>query len=637
MNHKKMSNKVLIMSSVIAFLIGNRFALIYQHFKNLSSLQRIIQTMGDFFNSFTYLGLKIGLNIGSILTGFIFVALVYVGYTYYLYSKKYTRPEEEHGSSRYGDLKEEAGILADKEDEDRNMILSQNISITLNTRQTWLNDNICVIGGSGSGKTRYFVKPNLLQYYCNYVVTDPKGSLIPEVADGFIKHGYDVKIFDTVHMDRSMKFNPYRYFKKPNDVLKFINNLVANTSDENKKAGGDEFFTKSEVALLTAIVFFQMAVGKEEEKNIPTLMDLIDLAEASEEDESATSTLDLMFMELEEENKKITEAGLEKYFKNSYRHLAVRQYSLYKKAAGKTAKSILISVGVRMAIFNIPEVSELLSDDELELETIGTPKLDENGNMIKTILFCTISDSDSTFSFLASILYQLLFDLLYLIADENEETQCLPIHTRFILDEFANISKIPDFERKIATMRSREISVAVILQNIAQLKGMYKDDMWETIFGNCDTTLFLGGKEYSTLEYISKFIGKTTVNYINYNHSYGTQAGWSKGNQIVQRDLLDPAEIGKLKGNECLIHVRGHEIYRDKKFDLLSHKNIDFSTDTPDKELAKRNRFTKEKVVAYITKHSSRIKKQYQKHSVETINSDTFKASNDALVFEYNA
>ncbi len=636
MNKKKLSSKVLIFGSIISFLIGNRFSLIYLHFKDLEFLDRIIKTFSDFFNSFTYLGLKIGLNAENILTGLVFVSFTYMGYLYYIFSKKYTRPEEEHGSSRYGDLKEEAGLLADKENEDRNMILSENVSITLNTKQTWLNDNICVIGGSGSGKTRYFVKPNLLQYYCNYVVTDPKGSLIPEVADGFIKHGYDVKIFDTVHMERSMKFNPYRYFKKPNDVLKFINNLVANTSDENKKAGGDEFFTKSEVALLTAIVFFQMAVGKENEKNIPTLMELIDLAEASEEDENATSILDDMFLDLEEENKKIKNSGLEKYFKNSYRHLAVRQYSLYKKAAGKTAKSILISVGVRMAIFNIPEVSELLSDDELELETIGTPKLDKNGNMIKTILFCTISDSDSTFSFLASILYQLLFDILYLIADENEETQCLPIHTRFILDEFANISKIPDFERKIATMRSREISVAVILQNIAQLKGMYKDDMWETIFGNCDTTLFLGGKEYSTLEYISKFIGKTTVNYTNYNYTYGTQAGWSKGNQLVQRDLLDPAEIGKLKLNECLIHVRGHEIYRDKKFNLLGHKNIDFSTDAPDKDLAKRNRFSKEKVMSYIKNNSLKIKEKNSEEHIETINDEVFKASNDAITYQYD-
>lgn len=485
MNRKKLSYKLLICSCIVAFVIGNRFALIYDHFSELNGFERILAAMGDFFNSFSYLGLKIGFDSNSLLVGIIFAFAAYLCYVYYVYSKKYIRPEEEHGSARYGDLKDEAAALADKEDEDRNMILSDNIRITLNTRQTWLNDNICCIGGSGSGKTRYFVKPNLFQYYCNYVVTDPKGSLIPEVAKGFIEHGYDVKIFDTVHMDRSMKFNPYRYFKKPNDVLKFINNLVANTSDENKKAGGDEFFTKSEIALMTAIAFFQMAVGKENERNIPTLMDLIDLAEASEEDESAQSCLDLMFIELEEENKKIKEAGLEKYFKNSYRYLAVRQYNLYKKAAGKTAKSILISVGVRMAIFNIPELHELLEDDELELETIGKPRLDQNGNMIKTILFCTISDSDSTFSFLASILYQLLFDELYLIADENEETQCLPIHTRFILDEFANISKIPDFERKIATMRSREISVAVVLQNIAQLKGMYKDDMWETIFGNC--------------------------------------------------------------------------------------------------------------------------------------------------------
>lgn len=630
---QKSSIKVVITACICCFFIANRFSLIFLHYPKLPTIDRILKCLSDFFPSFSYLGFNIGFDSQSILLGLIGVSVGYIAYMYYMLSKRYIRPEEEHGSSRYGHITEEAGKLTDETEEDRNMILSDNINITLNTRQTFLNANVCVIGGSGSGKTRYFVKPNLMQYYCNYVITDPKGALIPEAAHGFIEHGYDVKIFDTVHMDRSMHFNPYKYFRKPNDVLKFINNLVENTSDQAKKAGGDEFFTKSEVALMTAIAFFQMAVGKEDEKNIPTLMDLIDLAEASEEDENQQSPLDVMFSELEDENKRIQEAGLEKYFKNSYRHLAVRQYSLYKKAAGKTAKSILISVGVRMAIFNIPELREMLTDDELNLETIGKPKLDQNGDPIKSVLFCTISDSDSTFSFLASILYQLLFDELYLIADEREE-QCLPIHTRFILDEFANVSKIPDFERKIATMRSREISVAVILQNIAQLKGMYKDDMWETIFGNCDTTLFLGGKEFSTLEYISKFIGKTTVNYTSYNQSFGTQAGWSKSNQIVARDLLDPAEIGKLKPDECLVHVRGHEIYRDKKYNLHKHKNIDFTTDSKDKEKSSQNRFTISKVENHVNKNREEIRNELNLEDLTTIDA-SFNASNDIFTIEY--
>lgn len=322
--------------------------------------------------------------------------------------------------------------------------------------------------------------------------------------------------------------------------------------------------------------FFILACGDESEKNLNTVMELLDLADASEEDENAKCVLDVMVDQLEESYNQLKDEGYED--KNSYTFLAIRQYHLYKKAAGKTAKSILISIGVRLAVFNIPELKELLSDDELHLEEIGKPRVDENGNMIKTVLFVAISDYDSTYSFMASVIYQQLYEILYRIADSTPKGK-LPIHTRFILDEFANTGKQQDFEIKIATMRSREISVDIILQNLAQLKNLYKES-WETIVGNTDVTLFLGGKEYSTLEQLSKWIGNTTVYYLNITENRGgNNGGWSKSNQILQRPLMAPDEIGRLKRTECLVHVRGEHIFRDEKYPLDKHPNYRLTAD----------------------------------------------------------
>ena len=506
---------------------------------------------------------------------------------------------------------------------DSNMLLSKNIALSVNTRKTYLNDNICVIGGSGSGKTRNHVKPNLLQMYCNYVLVDPKGSVCEETGNAFINYdkndAYDRKILNLVQMQKSMHYNPFKYFKQPNDVFKFVNNLVANTTKENASKGGDDFFENAEVAWMTAVIFFIMAIGREEERNFNYVMELLDLAEASEEDENAQSILDIMFEELDEANKRALKYG-ENVNRYSYSFLAVKQYNLYRKAAGKTAKSILISVGVRLAIFNLPELTELLKEDELELDCIGEPKVKDknhpedlsldmskeewmkkNGKtqdeyeslpasmLRKTVLFIIISDSDSTFSFLSSILLQQLYELLYRQADERKDHR-LPIHTKFMNDEFANCGKQPDFEIKIATMRSREISSTIILQNIAQLKNLYKDS-WETIFGNCDTTIFLGGKEYESLEYLSKLIGNETVDYLSISETKGSNWSYQKSNQLIQRPLLAPDEIGRLDNNECLVHIRGQQIFRDKKFDVTCHKRVDLTTDASDRKKAKENFF----------------------------------------------
>lgn len=559
----------------------------------------LFDTLLGLFSSIKYVNI-FDSNFISISCGLILVGCVLGIALYKITNRKNYRSGEEYGSADYGDINKLKKELTDEESSN-NMICSKNIDISMNTRKTFLNNNICVIGGSGSGKTRFFNKPNILQMNCNIVVTDPKTSLVRETANAFYQNGYDVKIMDFINTNNSMHYNPFVYITSPLDVYKFVNNLVANTKDKTKSAGGDEFFEKAEIALLTACCFFVMATGSPEERNINTVMDLIDLAEASEEDENMQSQLDKMFEQLEIEfNEKISTLGNNSYLaKNSYDYLAIRQYSLYKKAAGKTAKSILISVGVRMAPFNLPEVRNLMGDDTVNLYSIGNPSKDENGNLKKTILYIGISDSDKSLNFIPAIMYQQLFDILYMQADSTSEGR-LPIHTRFILDEFANIGQIPDFEVKIATMRSREISVNVILQNMAQLKKSYKDD-WETIFGNCDTTIFLGGKEFSTLEYLSKMIGNGTFDYQTISETRGSNPTYTIGNQLINRALLDPSEIGRLSKDECLVLVRGLQVFKDKKYPLQEHINIELTTDAKDKSKSKENYFTDEKIMQILS------------------------------------
>lgn len=574
----KKINKNYIIAFIIMFLIGNRCYSIFQYNSGrYDMLQCILKMVTDFLPSFSssYLGYSFNVSTVALIMSIGAGLATVVAMIYSCMNKKQYMEGEEHGTARYGYINEEASSLRD-EDEKNNIPYSKNISISMNTRKTWLNNNTLTIGGSGSGKTYSHVKPSALQMNCNYVITDPKDTLVREIGNAFAAYGYDIKYLNLVDMSRSMKYNPLRYIDKPSDVLKFVNNFISNTTKENANQGGDDFFVKAEIAWLTFAIFFILACGDESEKNLNTVMELLDLADASEEDENAKCVLDVMVDQLEESYNQLKDEGYE--YKNSYTFLAIRQYHLYKKAAGKTAKSILISIGVRLAVFNIPELKELLSDDELHLEEIGKPRVDENGNMIKTVLFVAISDYDSTYSFMASVIYQQLYEILYRIADSTPKGK-LPIHTRFILDEFANTGKQQDFEIKIATMRSREISVDIILQNLAQLKNLYKES-WETIVGNTDVTLFLGGKEYSTLEQLSKWIGNTTVYYLNITENRGgNNGGWSKSNQILQRPLMAPDEIGRLKRTECLVHVRGEHIFRDEKYPLDKHPNYRLTAD----------------------------------------------------------
>lgn len=577
---KKLRNQYLIVS-IISIFVANRFVQIYKY--NIVSKDMInsfVAMITDFLPSFgkDYLGYSFSFSSDALLFSVLAVVLSIFAVFYTSLNKKNYRPGEEHGTARYGKVFEEAGLLKD-EDEKNNIPYSKNIGVSMNTRKTFLNNNTLSIGGSGSGKTMFHVKPTAMQLNCNYIITDPKNTLIKDIGNVFYSNGYDIKYLNLVDMNKSMRYNPLRYIQSPSDVLKFVNNFITNTSKENSNQGGDDFFEKAEIAWMTFAIFFILSSNDESEKNLNTLMDLLDVADASEDDENAKDVIDIMVDDLERIYNIMSNLGEED--RNSYKYLAIRQYRLYKKAAGKTAKSILISLGVRLQVFNIPELKRLLSGDDLELETIGRPKTDKNGNMIKSVLFVAISDYDSTYSFLASVIYQQLYEILYRIAD-NTKMSRLPIHTRFILDEFANTGKQQDFEIKIATMRSREISVDIILQNLAQLKNLYKDS-WETIVGNCDVTLFLGGKEYSTLEQLSKWIGNTTIDYLSITENRGANGGWSRNNQLIQRPLLAPDEIGRMKRDECLIHIRGEHIFMDKKYVLTDHPNYKLTADFDEK------------------------------------------------------
>ncbi|QRG86063.1 VirD4-like conjugal transfer protein, CD1115 family [Bulleidia sp. zg-1006] len=632
-------NPILILIFGLLFILGNRYGLLI-----LEELNRGTFLLFSIINATLQLlpsiltRIEVSFHPLAIILGTSFVALAWLGLAIIEMNRKNYRPKEEHGSARYGRIEKEGSPLKNEEDEKYNVIYSQNIQVSMDTRKTFLNNNTLTIGGSGSGKTRFHVKPNILNLACNYIITDPKDTLCKEVGNVFYKAGYDMKYLNLIEFSKSMHYNPFNYIYSAEDILKFVNNLISSTNKEVQTSGGDGFFEKAEIALLTACIFLIFATTSEDDplRNMNELMDLIDMASASEEDENQQSQLDLIFNHVEEYVK--NQLKLRKLSKISYEFLALRQYNIYKKAAGKTAKSILISIGVRMAVFNLPQLAELLKYDELNLESIGNPHIqpkyddnhqqcqDSDGHLVyldvngedcicedgkyincsnheetapalqKTVLFVSISDSDSSFNFLATMIYQQLFDLLYRQADARVGGT-LPIHTRFCLDEFANISKINDFEKKIATMRSREISVDCILQNLAQLKNLYKET-WETIEGNCDVTLFLGGKEYSTLERLSKIIGNTTVDHLSINESYSSSGGsYSKSNQIVSRALLSPDEIGRLPTDECLIHIRGQHIFRDKKFDLFQHENI---VDTADFD--KKNEFDTSKFKEFAEK-----------------------------------
>ena len=567
---------------------------------------------------------------GSLL-GFALYGMIIIGVIYHDASKKNTKEGREYGSSRKGDVFEEASKndalenkVEAKRDEDANIILSKNVKVDMDTWHTGINDNIFVVGGSGTGKTRYFVKPNILQMYCNYVVIDPKGSVAEECGKAYEKNGYNVGYLNLVKMDKSMGYNPFEYFRKPEDVQSFVQNLISNTSDKNK-SGGDEFFVKAEMTWLMSMIYLIMSECRGDENlfSFNTVLMLLQHSDAKEDgNDQYKSDVDRLFEQLQREHRAETHGAIT----YTYRDLAILNYQIYKLGAGKTAKSILISIGVRLSIFASPELKRILQKDELHLERLGQPMITsakENecknlsldidrdvyerftkgrtdkpsyedlpkNRLRKSILFIVINDSDDVFNFMASIILQQLYTQLYYIADARADHK-LPIHVRIINDEFANCGKQPDFNRKISTMRSREISTAVIVQGISQIKSksLYGDD-WETIFENCSITLFLGSKGPTTQKVISELAGKETVTHVTHSTSKGTSSSYTVGEQLIASDVYSIGDIAMLDNRKCLIHIQGQHIYEDWKYDVKDHPRVDETCDAHDKEIAKQNFF----------------------------------------------
>ena len=471
-------------------------------------------------------------------------------------AKKY-RHGREYGSARWGSAKDIEPFQAPKFED--NILLTKTERLMMNSRpadpKNARNKNVLIVGGSGSGKTRFWIKPNLLQMHSSYVLTDPKGTTILEVGNAFVQKGYRIKVFNTINFKKSMHYNPLAYVHSEKDILKLVTALMTNTKGEGQ--GGDPFWDKAERLLLVALIAYLHKEAPTEEQNFATLLEMLNTMQVSEEDESYQNPVDLLFEQLEKRNP------------NSF---AGRQYRLYKLAAGKTAKSILISCGARLAPFDIQELREITAYDELELDTLGDRK---------TVLFLIMSDTDSTFNFLISMVYTQLFNLLCDKADDVYGGR-LPIHVRCLIDECANIGQIPKLEKLVATIRSREISACLVLQAQSQLKAIYKDNA-DTIIGNMDTSIFLGGKEPTTLKELAAVLGKETIDTYNTGESRGRETSHSLNYQKLGKELMSQDELAVMDGGKCILQLRGVRPFLSDKYDITKHPNFKYTADADDK------------------------------------------------------
>ena len=531
-------------------------------------------------------GLQPSFNWRDMLTGIVAAVILKLLVWQKQSDAKKLRKGIEYGSARWGNAEDIKPYMS--EDPWMNIPLTATEALTMESRPKQpkyaRNKNIVVIGGSGSGKTRFFVKPSVMQMNCSMVITDPKGTLIEECGkmltkgppkrdkdenvikdkSGKVVHEpYVIKVLNTINFSKSLHYNPFAYIRSEKDILKLVTTIIANTKGEGEKSSED-FWVKAEKLLYTALIAFIWYEGDEEEKNLNTLLDLLNESETREEDETYQNPVDMMFQELEERDPQ---------------HFAVRQYKKYKMAAGKTAKSILISCGARLAPFDIAELREIMSYDEMELDKIGDRK---------TALFLIMSDTDTTFNFVIAMLQSQLFNLLCDKADDVYGGR-LPVHVRVIADEFANIGQIPQFDKLIATIRSREISASIILQSQSQLKAMYKDSA-DTILGNCDTTLFLGGKEKTTLKEMSELLGKETIDLYNTSETRSNQKSFGLNYQKTGKQLMTEDEIAVMDGGKCILQIRGARPFFSDKYDITKHKNYRFLADENEK-----NRYKVEK------------------------------------------
>ena len=546
---------------LLFFYIGNIFASHVNSYVGGDIIDRILVAFSQ-IDTLKYIP---SLKIKNLIPGLILSVVIKLILIQKKKKAKKFREGREYGSARWGNEKDIEPYI-DKKFEN-NVLLTQTERLTMNNRpknpKYARNKNVLVIGGSGSGKTRFFVKPNLMQMHSSYVVTDPKGTLVLECGKMLERNGYEIKILNTINFKKSMRYNPFAYLKSEKDILKLVQTIIANTKGEGEKSTED-FWVKAEKLYYTALIGYIWYEAPKEEQNFTTLLAMIDASEVREEDENFKNAVDYMFEALEKEKPN---------------HFAVKQYKKYKLAAGKTAKSILISCGARLAPFDIQELRDLMKEDELELDTLGEKK---------TALFVIISDTDDTFNFVVSIMYSQLFNLLCDKADDEYGGR-LPVHVRCLLDEFANIGLIPKFEKLIATIRSREISACIILQAQSQLKSIYKDNA-DTIVGNRDSTLFLGGKERTTLKELSESLGKETIDLYNTSETRSNQKSFGLNYQKTGKELMSQDEITVMDGGKCIYQLRGVRPFLSDKFDITKHKNYKLLEDYD-----KRNIFDIEK------------------------------------------
>ena len=576
--------KKLIILNLPYFLIGlfaTKLGQTWRLAEGLSMSEKVLH-IGDGFTvafqnllpSFAPFDLLIGILCGGLLK----LAVVTKGKN----AKKY-RHNEEYGSARWG--KHEDIVPFMDKDPWNNAILTKTESLTMNSRSSAgptysRNKNIIVIGGSGSGKTRFFIKPNIMQCLppdatkdgkgkgYSIVVTDPKGTVVLETGKLLKRCGYNIKIFNTINFKKSMHYNPFAYIHSEKDILKLVTTLIANTKGEGK--GGDDFWVKAETLLYTALVGYIHYEAPEREQNFNTLIEMLNSMETREDDEDFQNPVDILFEKLKQKDPQ---------------HFAVRQYAKFKLAAGKTAKSILVSCGARLAVFDIAELREITSYDELELDTIGDRR---------TALFLIMSDTDASFNFLISMVYSQMFNLLCEKADDVYGGR-LPIHVRCLIDEFANIGQIPNFDKLIATIRSREISACIVLQAQSQLKSLYKDNA-DTIVGNCDTLLFLGGKEKTTLKEMEELLGKETIDTYNTGESRGREVSHSLNYQKLGKSLMTMDELAVMKGDKCILQLRGVRPFFSDKYDITQHPNYRFLSDDNPKNIFNIEKFLSHKL-----------------------------------------
>ena len=556
--HKLLRIVLMNLPYIVIFYVGNKLAWLYQYCVGDSMIERLMVLILNFQMAFSRILPSMHKN--ELLVGI--TGAVAVKLMVYMKGKnaKKFRQGVEYGSARWGTAKDIAPFIDPVFE--NNILLTMTERLTMNGRpknpKFARNKNVIVIGGSGSGKTRFYVKPNLMQMgkYISYVVTDPKGTIIIECGKMLVRHGYKVKVLNTINFSKSMHYNPFHYIHSEKDILKLVNTIMVNTKGEGEKSSED-FWTKAERLLYCALIGYIWYEAPEAEKNFTTLLEMINASEAREDDPEFQSPVDLMFERLEEKDPE---------------HFAVRQYKKFLLSAGKTRSSILISCGARLAPFDIRELRELMETDEMELDTIGDRK---------TALFVIISDTDDTFNFVVSILYTQLFNLLCDKADDVYGGR-LPVHVRCLLDEFANIGQIPKFEKLIATIRSREISASIILQSQSQLKAIYKDNA-DTIVGNCDTTMFLGGKEKTTLKEMSELLGKETIDSFNTSETRSNQKSYGLNYQKLGKELMTQDEIAVMDGGKCILQLRGVRPFFSDKFDITKHPNYRYLSDADPK------------------------------------------------------